>query len=242
MNWKFWQKSEDIDLKFVDTTRQVYQLHPVQQAKDVPAHFQKYQQTSHGKFTFASCPGMIDLKNYGYIITAWDDIHIMANKAGASGIIGSPTHKRSTFSEIRKMDTAIGDGIFKPEGIPLEVLHISNPWNIIVKNKNISAACMPAFFHSPFLDDLFIYPGIVDYKSFTTVSIICSPKRECKITIKAGTPLLHVLPFEVSTIKAGFGPAEDHERDLAASVYSNARHYYRKYLGQKKSTILEESE
>lgn len=240
MNWKFWQK-QDLDLKFVDISRQVYHMHPVQQAKDVPAHFQKHQQSTYGKFVFANCPGMIDLKNYGYIIPAWDDINIMANQAGVTAIVGG-SHKRCSFSDVKRMDASIGDGVFKPVGIPLSVLHISNPWNVIVKNKNISAAIMPAFFHSPFLDDLFIYPGIVDYKQFTSASLICAPKRECKITIKAGTPLMHVLPFEVSTIKAGFGPAEDHERDLAASVFSNARHFYRKYVQEKKVTSLEADE
>lgn len=241
MNWKFWQKNNDIDLKFVDTSRQVYQFHPVQQAKDVPAHFQKYQQATHSKFVFANCPGMIDLKNYGYIIPAWDDINIMANKAGVTALIGG-SHKLSQFSEVSKMDNSIADGIFKPDNIPLTVLHISNPWKIIVKNKNISAAIMPAFFHSPFLDDLYIYPGIVDYKAFSSISLICAPKRECKFTIKAGTPLLQILPFEVSTIKAGFGPAEEHEQDLVNAIYSNARHFYRKYVNQKKPTLLEETE
>lgn len=240
MNWKFWNK-KDLDLKFVDTSRQVYQMHPVQQAKDVPAHFQKHQQATYGKFIFANCPGMIDLKNYGYIIPAWDDINIMANKAGITAFVGG-SHKLCSFSEVKRMDSSIGDGVFRPNDIPLQVLHINNPWNVIIKNKNISAAIMPAFFHSPFLDDLYVYPGIVDYKQFTTMSFICAPKRECKITIKAGTPLLHVLPFEVSSIKAGYGPAEEHEKDLVNSVFSNARHFYRKYVNQKKPTLLEADE
>lgn len=241
MNWKFWEKNPDIDLKFVDTSRQVYQMHPVQQAKDVPTHFQKHQQARYNKFLFANCPGMIDYKNYGYIVPAWDDISIMANKAGVTAIVGG-SHKQCAFSHVRRMDNTIADGVFRPDVIDLNVIHISNPWNVIVKNKNISAAIMPAFFHSSFLDDLYVYPGIVDYKSFTTMSFICAPKRECKITIKAGTPLLHVLPFEVSTIKAGFGPADDHEQDLVNTVFSNARHFYRKYVNQKKPTLLEDLE
>lgn len=240
MNWKFWQKSE-LDMKFVDTSRRVYHMHPVMPAKDVPAHFQKHQTDTYGKFLFANCPGMIDLKNYGYIISAWDDINIMANKAGVTAIVGG-SHGKCPFSDVRKMENSIADGIFKPDGIPLTTLHISNPWNIIVNNKNISAAIMPAFFHSPFLDDIYVYPGIVDYKNFTSASLIIAPKRECKITIKAGTPLLHVLPFELSTIKAGYGPAEEHEVDKVNSVFSNAKHFYRKYVIQKKPTLLEEQE
>lgn len=240
MNLKFWQK-DGIDMKFADVSRKVYQMHPVVPAKEVPAHFQKKQQDKYKKFPFANCPGMIDLKNYGYIIPAWDDIHIMANKAGVSAVIGG-NHGTTYDGTVKRMSTDIAEGIFQPVGIDLQVLHINNPWNIIVKNKSISAALMPAFFHSPFLDDLYVYPGIVDYNNFTTASFIFSPRRECKLTIKAGTPLLHVLPFEVSTIKAGYGPADEYEKDLIGSVYSNAKHFYRKYVNVKKTTLLEASE
>jgi hypothetical protein len=240
MNLKFWQKN-DVDMKFVDASRKVYQMHPVMPARDVPTHFQKKQQDKYKKFPFVNCPGMIDLKNYGYIIPAWDDIHIMANKAGVSAVFGG-NHGATYDGVIKRMSPDIADGIFQPVGIDLQVLHINNPWNIMVKNKSISAALMPAFFHSPFLDDLYVYPGIVDYNNFTTASFIFSPRRECKITIKAGTPLLQVLPFEVSTIKAGYGPADEYEKDLVSSTFSNAKHFYRKYVNVKKNTLLEASE
>jgi len=238
MNWQFWKKRE-LDIKFVDSSRMAYQMHPVQPARDVPSHFQKKQIDSYGKFLFPHCPGMIDLRNYGYIIPAWDDINIMANKGGVSVVIGG-SHGKCTYSEARRMDASIADGVFKPEGIPLSVVHISNPWNLVVKNKNVSAANMPAFFHSPFLDDLYVYPGIVDYKNFSTISFIFSPKRECKLTIKAGTPLMQILPFELADMHAGYGPADDYENDLIRSVFSNARHFYRKYIQEKKNTYLEE--
>lgn len=242
MNLKFWQKNE-VDMKFTDVSRKVYQMHPVVPARDVPTHFQKKQQDKYKKFPFAHCPGMIDLKNYGYIIPAWDDIHIMANKAGVSATMGGARSRDAVYDPtIKRMALDIADGIIQPAGIDLHVLHISNPWNIIVKNKSISAALMPAFFHSPFLDDLYVYPGIVDYNNFTTASFIFSPRRECRLTIKAGTPLMHVLPFEVSTIKAGYGPADEYEKDLVHSTFSNAKHFYRKYLNVKKNTLLEASE
>ena len=33
------------------------------------------------------------------------------------------------------------------------------------------------------------------YNKFTTLNFICSPKHECEVEIKAGDPILQVIPF-----------------------------------------------
>lgn len=242
MNWKFWDRKPNLDVEFLDTTKMVYQTHPVVTAKSVRPHFYKQQMDMHNKFTFAHCPGMIDLKNYGYLITAWDDIHIKANKAGCVARVGGKGRK-ALFSPAVTMTREIADGVFKPDNIPLIIKHCGAPWMIKVANKNISALVLPAYFHSPFLDDIYVYPGIVDYsKKFCTVNFIFSPKRECELTIKVGTPLLQVIPFLGSHIKAGFGPADEHDLNSKKSVYSSSKQFYRKYvMNHDKSTTLEEN-
>lgn len=239
MNWKFWEKPKN-DIEFVDTTRLVYQMHPIQLAKPIRPHFYKNMMQKYNEYQFAKCPGMIDLKNYGYIIPAWDDIHIMANKAGSICHIGGGS-RTSRFHKSRRMDQKLVDGVFEPEGIPMHVWHCGSPWSIFVHNKNVSAAVMPAFYHSPFLDDLHVFPGLVDYNNkFTVINFIFAAKRPCDITIPVGTPLLQVLPFQSKNLTAGYGPADDYQIDHAKSIFSTSKQFYRKYIMNEKKTTLEE--
>ena len=230
--------NKKLDLEFVDTSRLAYQIHPIRTARETPAHFQKKQIAQYGKFKFADCPGMIDYKNYGYIIPAWDDIHILANEAGVMVHIGGTT-RETKFGHARDMSVDIASGIFTPDNIPLQPIHITNPWNIIVNNKNVSATLVGASYHSSFLDDIYVYPGIVDYGNFTSANFIFAPRRACDITIKAGEPLLQVLPFETKGIKCGYGPASEYQMDKVNSLYSTAKQFYRKYILRPKPTTLE---
>lgn len=236
------RESKRPDVEFLDTTRKAYQYHPIQLAKNTPAHFRNEQLEAFGTQKFSVCPGMMDLKNYGYLMTAWDDINIIADKGGTLMFLGGgPGGKREPeFHSPKLMDAGLALGVFKPEGIPLEVFHIGSPWSISVNNPKISAMVLPPYFHSRFLDDIYIYPGIVDYGNFTSINLICSPKRACKLTIKAGEPLLQILPFEGKEISAGYGPADDYDKDRHDSAFSTAKQFYRKYIQINKKATIEE--
>lgn len=236
----FRKKNNVPDIEFVDTTRRAYTYHPIELAKNTPSHFAQHQIEKYGSFKFAHCPGMADYKNYGYIITAWDDIHIMANKSGSLAHVGGGEDKRPTpFAQPRQMAKDIADGVFDPVGVPYEVIHIGSPWKIMVNNDAVSVLAMPAFFHSDFHDDLYVYPGIVDYGNFCEINFIFSPKRECNLTIKAGTPLLHVIPFNPQKISAGYGPPTEFQQDKSDSYISTAKQFYRKLASHNKPTTLE---
>lgn len=236
---KWFRKKQKPDIEFVDVSRKAYTYNPIQMAKDVPTHFTEHQIKKYGSFKFPHCPGMIDLKNYGYIIPAWDDIHIMANRAGTMAVVGGSNDKRPTpFPPAGKMSTDIGDGIFEPKGVPYEVLHIGSPWKIMANNKMMSVLALPAFYHSTFLDDIYVYPGIVDYGKFCDVNLICSAKRPCNITIKAGEPLLHIIPFHGQEIVGGYGPATEFHEDQASSFVSTSKQFYRKLCQVFKPTTL----
>ena len=242
MNWKFWERGPKHDVEFIDTTRAVYQVHPIELAKPTRPFFYKDMMQEYGEYMFAKCPGMIDLKNYGYIIPAWDDIHIKANKAGVVAHVGGGS-RPSRFAQARPMDGRVVKGVFTPEGgVPMQPIHVGSPWSIFVHNKNMSVALMPAFFHSPFLDDLYVFPGLVDYGKFTTMNFIFACKRPCELTIKVGTPLLQALPFESKHIKAGYGPADDYQVDMTKSIYSSSKQFYRKYIMHDKKSSIESIE
>ncbi len=224
-------KKKPLDLEFVDITRAAYQASPVQLAREVTPFFCEEQKKTSGRFMFANCPGMIDYAQLGYIIPAWVNMRIIANKAGVRAFIGSKSRGSHGFQTPEKMDKSMAEGLFEQQdGIPLEVLKFPSPWRIFT-NKHISAMLMPAMYHSSLLDDLYVYPGVVDYKNFHVTNFICSPKRKCEIEIKVGEPLLHVIPFLNTEIKGGYGPGNDEQKDACLNeIPGDDNQYYRKFL------------
>lgn len=223
------------DIEFIDGSRNAYQKFPVMLAKDVPVLGRDLRIEKYGVNSFPHCPGMIDYANMGYIIPAWIDMHIKANSAGSVVEIGSAKRGTRGFHLPKRMDETIVDGMLAvKDNVPLSVWHIGAPWSIFV-NKNISAIVLPASYHSSFIEDLHIWPGVVDYQNFNTINLICSPKRECEIHIKAGEPLLHVIPFLNTDLEGGYGPGTQEQLDLIRNQLTGSEsQYYRRFLQVKK--------
>lgn len=233
------------DLEFVDTKRLSYHNFTVERACDVKPLTYKVQREKYGKHIMPMCPGIMDYTQYGYIIPAWVDIHIMANKAGVSWYIGDRGSRGDRgFDNGNPMDPQLIDGSFTVEdGVPPTAILFPSPWKIFAR-KDISAMVMPATFHANHLDDLHVIPGIVDYSKFHVVNFICMPKRECEIHIKAGEPLLHVMPFLNKHISASVGPGTEEQADKVKNLIpGDDKQYYRKFMRTKKSfKIDKESE
>jgi len=237
-------KKDKPDLEFIDTSKVVYPHYPPILAKDLKP-FKEHQEKKFDDYNFPKCPGMHDYSRMGYLIPAWSNLHIKANKAGFVGLVGNAGEdfkKRSTpLAQPQHMDVTIVDGIFTPEsGIQPSILNFPGAWKIHGNGKNISALILPAFFHCTFLDDLYVYPGVVDYKGFTTINFICSPKRECEIVIKAGDPVLHVIPIVTNkTITATYGPATEEQADYNKVLkWFHESNFYRKYYMIRKKYSL----
>lgn len=234
--WPF--KKREFDIEFVDSTHKAFIRSPVMRASDVQPRCYTPQKEKFGKVRFPQCPSMVDYSRMGYIIPAWADIHILANKAGVSYRVGCGK-RGSPFAAGRAMDHSIVEGVLDPEDdVPLTVLHFGAPWSIFA-TKGISAIVMPAIYHSNFLDDLMVFPGAVDYDKFNTVAMICAPRRACDVRIHVGDPLLHVIPFRTEDIKGGFGPASiDQQGVIGNQMYTGDSQIYRKmYQTVKKFTL-----
>ena len=96
---------ENINLRFVDSTKSFYRIHPIQRAASVdPAH-KDFQVKQHGRETFVDCPGMFDYKNTGWILTAWDEFTVYASKNATMAYAGND-NKRPGGS----LPTPIKDG------------------------------------------------------------------------------------------------------------------------------------
>lgn len=224
------------DIEFVDTMKMSYHNFTVERACDVKPNTYRVQREKYGKHLMPKCPGILDYSQYGYIIPAWVDIHIMANKAGVSWHIGDKAKRGDRgFLNGCPMEWQLVDGAFGAEdGVPPAALLFPSPWKIFV-NKNISAFLMPPVYHATWLDDLHVVPGIVDFKCLNAVNFVCMPKRECRVHIKAGEPLIHVLPFHNKEITASVGPATDLQVDIATNMIpGDDKQYYRKFMAVRK--------
>lgn len=232
------KKKKPVDIQFIDTLGYPTFQFPIRLAKNEPLFFAEKQKELYGKMKFHLCPGMIDYARIGYIIPAWDHIKIKANKAGVVAFKARNKSAGSGDTQIHPMDDTLINGVFEPQGIPLKAFKLDSPWRIKTA-KNISALLIPAVYHSKFLDDVFVVPGIVDYKTFSQANFIFSVKRECEVTIEPGEPLLHIIPFVNEEISASYGMATEIDSLIGNPVYKMIKHFYRKNDSEKKKHTLE---
>lgn len=243
--FNFFKKS-DVHFKFADSSDVgFYTRYPPVLAKDIKP-LREFQEKKYGEYKFPRCPGMFDYSRTGYIIPAWVNFHIKANKAGTVVLAGKrgihESAQRPSLAPTPKvMDKIPLDGsVFSKKPDNFQIYNCGGPWKIVTK-KEISLLILPAFYHSNFLDDVDVFPGVVDYKgTFNEMNFIISPKRECEVEIKAGEPILHVIPFVSNeTIVASYGRTTQYESDLIQQPkHFHENSFYRKYSSIKKRFSL----
>jgi len=186
---------------------------------------------------FSSCPGMHDYYKSGYIIPAWEDFEIIVDETHAHINIGFGKNYQCKPYEV--MDHRIVTGAVNiDEDIKLHALKLPCPWKVFTK-PGYSALVMPALFHSPFLRDLFLYPGINDYDAYHTINVMFTPLRQMHVKIYAGTPMLQVIPYKREPITAEVGYITPEENGLANFIFrTKSPGFYRKWLYQKKTTQI----
>lgn len=241
--FNFFKKRDDADFKFVDTLGVFYNHYPPVLAKDLKP-LKEHQEEKFGDYKFPGCPGMHDYSRMGYIIPAWTDFHIKANKAGTITVVGNlgeDAKKRGTAAaQPQPMSPDIVDGLFNiQDNVKPTIYNFPSPWKVFA-NKNLSCLLLPAYFHSNFLDDLYVYPGVVDYKGFTVLNFICSPKRPCEIHIKAGDPILHVIPIlHDKEMVASYGPSTTDQKYYWKQLkWFHEKNFYRRYYMLRKKYKL----
>jgi hypothetical protein len=213
---------------------------PVQRALDVKPEWlvTQLKTAEHNKtHKFSSCPGMHDYYRTGYIIPAWEDFEIIVTRTTAEIIIGKGRH--FVCNPFEPMDYRVVAGAANiDDNIAHHAIKLPCPWKVFTK-PGYSALVLPALFHSPFLRDLFLYPGINDYDSYHTLNVMFSPLREMHVKIYAGTPMLQIIPYKRETITAEVGLITPYESGLANFKYrTTAPGFYRKWIYKKKTTTI----
>lgn len=210
---------------------------PVKRAMDVKPEWmiKQFKDAERNDFPkFSACPGMHDYYRAGYIIPAWEDLEIKVTTKDVE--IKSPG---SLSKKPESMDYRVVAGAANiDDDIKPHALKIPCPWKVFTK-PGYSAFVLPALYHSPFLRDFYLYPGINDYDHYHTINVMFSPLKEMHIKIYAGTPLLHVIPYKREEVTAEVGIITHEEVGRANFVYrTKAPGFYRKWLYQKKTTDI----
>lgn len=235
----FFKKKQVADLSFVDTSDLgVYQHLSVERAVDVPYLAEKLQKERYGVKKFRHCPGMSDYANLGYIIPAWCDMEFMANRADVCAYRGV-THSGTRSFEVGpppvEMGTDIPDGFVSIDSdISFKVFKFESPWQIFC-NGEISALLLPPVYHAAWCNNLFFWPGCVSYKKFTIANVMLTVKKQGRTTIRAGEPLIHVIPFNDKAINATVGPATQEQIHYSKGLINRTdNQIYRKLLNAKR--------
>jgi len=231
-------KSREPTIKFFacNGAPNVSKLAQVKLANDLmmnPGWVRDQRSYSDNKNKFLNCPGMADWMKAGYIIPAWTTIKIRANRADTILLLdGQPSGL--------PMNEKLITGLFKPQdNVNLRVTKLPMPWGIKTK-AGWSAHVLPAVYHSPFLQDLHVYSGTVDYDKFHVCNFVFSATKACDIEIPIGTPLLQIIPFRRENITAVCEKGNVKDLDVLNFSYPHKLHAaYRKFFHQRKNYTME---
>lgn len=246
------------EVVFNDMWGTVWGAWPIVPAKGYKAPYEAFQRDKYNRVKLVECPGMVDYQNQGWIMTAWSDIHVHFD--GENTLMYYGTEKGETWPkaveakeipegcpygkdfkpmQANAMGPEIADGVSTNSynGKPLVPMHITSPWAVIAPG--VSLMAMPPFYHSNIFDDFFIYPGIIDYNgSFSTLNVIIGVRKPGEYIIKAGTPLLHLIP----TVKGNWKGYVQHD-PAGVSYYkgniSKLKQWYRRLVQGKASYTIE---
>lgn len=249
----------DNEITFNDMWGSVWGSWPIINAKSYKSEYHNEQKEKYGRMTFADCPGIIDYYNTGWLLLAWAEIEIYTDDDGHSMVYYASRDKggewpktvnkcphRSAANELYmkaavEMDKRISDGIPRnsaPNGQPLSPLHITTPWGVHAKEESVLV--LPPYYHGDVTEHLNIFPGIVDYDpGFSALNLIFSVRKPGTYKIKAGTPLMHIVPLKKTNWKAYYQHDENGKILFYKSERSLIKQWYRRLLQRKHTYSIE---
>lgn len=142
--------------------------------------------------TVKSCPGLQDFFGLGWVLPLWADLVITAEEQGFDYQISTSANEVGSF-----MPHEVGAGFPRRPGDHTHVLKITTPWQVRA-SRGWSLLVLPPLLHGdrPFT----VMPGVVDSDRLPVMNVIAewhSPLGHAEL-LKAGTPLLHIVPFRRS--------------------------------------------
>lgn len=192
-----WRRKRPV-IEFVTDNERIREFFPpVPAARLVPDWFRQAKLTHgepktvrrRGDLTIKGCPGVHDYLSLGYIIPMWADHIISAVDGGFSYDVDyPPQHSITSFPPVQ------WDAVPRREQEHANVLKLALPWELRTP-KGWSILLMEPWYHRE--DRWTVMPGVVDSDILGTLNLVALwhlPVGE-QTLIKAGTPLVHVIPF-----------------------------------------------
>jgi hypothetical protein len=186
-----------------------------------------YTGIQHKMSSMKRCYGFIDLYKNSFIIPLWTDLLVESDETGnfnwsASANLAETcinTHDRSQYGP--EFDNHIH-------------MKINSPW-LLTEKEGINFYFSPAFWNQiKFMNDLYITPGIVNYKHQATTHINCFiQKKHNKILLESGTPMIYLTPMtdRPVVLKTHVVSYEEYNNIFTKSQYSSS--FVNKYKKNK---------
>lgn len=148
--------------------------------------------------TIKGCPGIGDYLSLGYVIPLWADMILAANGEGFQG-------ETSDKSSVTRFVPAQWEFCPRREGDHAYALKIEMPWRLRTP-KGWSVLAMQPWYHRE--TRWSVPPGVIDSDRLATINFIAVwhvPLGQAEL-LKAGTPLLHVIPFKRGSLPMAIKP------------------------------------
>jgi hypothetical protein len=183
------------------------------------------------------CPGIFDLYNYGYIVTAWHDFIIKTdqNKQGFAWTI-----PHSDLADLMKGIDIIGTHQQRiSELIPSrptsikQVIKLNTPWHVIAP-KGIKFIVLPIAYPDSFEFDSHI--GILDPAVSSEINVQLNWNiKDGETLIKAGTPLAHLIPISEDKFNLICRDATDNDKR-----WLRKRNFFNNFTFKLKRNVIKE--
>jgi len=175
--------------------------------------------------TIKYCPGIVDFTNYGYIVPAWQDFqfwvndngniewHVPANMSNTNNIL---VHRREQVDTCSILDNSANC-----------ILKLVSPWLINTPKGTSLIFCKPFYHYSNEFD---VCPGVLDSDINRNPNKAINPMirfnvRNKVIHIKAGQPLIQLIPFKRTNWKLKYLKFDKNFKDMKIddSIYHTTR-------------------
>tara|TARA_R110002051_G_scaffold310909_1_gene384394 strand:- start:2195 stop:2956 length:762 start_codon:yes stop_codon:yes gene_type:complete len=198
-------KKKKLKIEFVSEMKGVADMFPILEASQYKrkwvasamADYKKSHKDNDRQSYFVRCPGAFALFRKGYILTAWYDVSIITKK-GEEGFawklpIQGKLEAELGGNPIEAQPDSIAKWIPKRTGQISSLVKINSPLHVIAP-KGVKLLFLPVPYPEQF--DFESSMGILDPSESTELNVqLHWYKEDGEVIIKAGTPLMYMLPL-----------------------------------------------
>jgi hypothetical protein len=201
-------------IEFYPIIPQLIETHPPENGrKNIKNIFKNIKPTKinedldySSELSIKNCPAVIDYYKYGYVVKLWQDIRIKTSADGEYYEWNSATNTNVFLSEHFKENTNFNREVFHfpkdmyspyfPRKNTLKyLLQIPTRWCIKLP-KDYGALFLPVWYDNE--DRFTVIPGLLSAGTVEEINVIIQwNKLGTEEILKAGTPLVKIVPFKI---------------------------------------------